>query len=43
MIAGQTVRYALADRAYNAGYFRDAVTAIGTESVIPIEWCEPDR
>jgi transposase len=35
MIAGQTARYVLADRAYDAGYFRDAITAIGAEPVIP--------
>jgi transposase len=35
MIAGQTARYVLADRAYDAGYFRDAITGIGAEPVIP--------
>ena len=35
MIAGQSARFVLADRAYDAGWFRQAVRAIGAEPVIP--------
>jgi transposase len=35
MIADQQACYVLADRAYDAGWFRDAVKAIGAEPVIP--------
>ena len=35
MIEGQQARYVLADRAYDALAFRDAIKAIGAEPVIP--------
>lgn len=35
MMAGQNIRYVLADRAYDTGYFRDAIRDAGAEPVIP--------
>jgi len=35
LIEGQRARYVLADTAYDAGYFRDAITTMGAEPVIP--------
>lgn len=35
MIADQSARFVLADRAYDAGWFRQAIRAIGAEPVIP--------
>lgn len=35
MIADQSAHFVLADRAYDAGWFRQAICAIGAEPVIP--------
>lgn len=35
MIAGQSARFVLADRAYDAGWFREAIIATGATPVIP--------
>ena len=35
MIADQSARFVLADRAYDAAWFRQAILAIGAEPVIP--------